>query len=135
MAEKYDVADVHAWAVAHFSHRYPHSLTYLSTNDTAVETASFALNLAHMYEITSVLPSIYFALATASWYLFPTEFREILLRWLDPRDVERVLAGRDILWKRTLVIRHEAEHTASTILAPYCASPGPSGHISGAYPK
>lgn len=131
MAEKYDVADVHAWAVAHFAHRYPQSLAYLSPNDRLAETAAFALNLAHMYEITPVLPSIYFALATASWYLMPAELRELLLRWLHPRDVDRVLAGRNILWKRTLIFRHEAEHIASPTLAPYCASPGPSGHISG----
>ncbi|KAF8608870.1 hypothetical protein BDV93DRAFT_518918 [Ceratobasidium sp. AG-I] len=135
MAEKYDVADVHAWAVAHFAHRYPHSLVYLSPNDRLVETASFALNLAHMYGITTVLPSIYFALATASWYLMPAELRELLLRWLDPQDVDRVLAGRNILWKRTLIFRHEAEHITSPTLAPYCASPGPSGHTSGAYSR
>jgi hypothetical protein len=132
MAEKYDVADVHAWAVAHFAHRYPPSLSYLSPADTLTETACFALNLAHMYNVSSVLPSIYFALATTEWYLAPDELSERLSRWLDTQDVERVLAGRSVLWKRTLIVRHEAEmNHSSPILEPYCASPGPSGHVSG----
>ncbi|KAG8732270.1 hypothetical protein FRC10_001024 [Ceratobasidium sp. 414] len=138
MAEKYDVADVHSWAVAHFNHRYPPSLAYLSPNDTLVESASFALNLARMYNVSSVLPPIYFALASApwSWHRMPDELRELLSRWLDPEDVERVVAGRNVLWKRTLIVRHEAEAARSSpMLAPYCTAPGPSGHISSEYSK
>ncbi|KAG9087850.1 hypothetical protein FRC06_002332 [Ceratobasidium sp. 370] len=138
MAEKYDVADVHSWAVAHFSYRYPPSLAYLSPNDTLIESASFALNLARMYSVTSVLPSIYFALATApwSWHRMPDELRELLSRWLDPEDVERVVEGRNILWKRTLIVRHEAETAKSSpMLAPYCTMPGPSGHVAGEYSR
>lgn len=136
MAEKYDVADVHSWAVAHFAHRFPPSLSYLSSTDTMLETACFALNLAHMYDVRSVLPSIYFALATTEWYLTPDELSERLSRWLDKADVERVLAGRSVLWKRTLIVRHEAEpNHSSPMLEPYCATPGPSEHVTGNYSR
>lgn len=132
MAEKYDVAEVYDWAVAHFAHRYPPSLSYLSSADTLLETACFALNLAHMYGVQSVLSSIYFALATAEWNLDSAEMAKRLARWLDARDVERVLAGRSVLWKRTQIVRHEAEmNHASPMLEPYCAVPGPVGHVSG----
>ncbi|KAG9103287.1 hypothetical protein FRC07_010029 [Ceratobasidium sp. 392] len=135
MAEKYDVADVHSWAVAHFNYRYPPSLVYLSPNDTLIETASFALNLARMYGVRPVLPSIYFALASGSWYRMRDELRETLARWLDPEDVERVVEGRNVLWKRTLVVRYEADASSSPMLEPYCGTPGPSGPITGAYSR
>ncbi|KAG8679216.1 hypothetical protein FRC09_019132 [Ceratobasidium sp. 395] len=135
MAEKYDVADVHSWAVAHFIHRYPPSLTYLSPNDTLIESASFALNLARMYDVRSVLPSIYFALASGSWHRMRDELRELLARWLDREDIERVVEGRNVLWKRTLIVRYEAEAGSSPMLEPYCATPGPSGHFAGAYSR
>ncbi|QRV93941.1 The BTB (BR-C, ttk and bab)/POZ (Pox virus and Zinc finger) domain [Ceratobasidium sp. AG-Ba] len=135
MAEKYDVADVHSWAAAHFNYRYPSSLVYLSPNDTLIETASLALNLAKMYGVSSVLPSIYFALAKESWHIQPDELRQLLSRWLEPEDVERIIAGRNILWKRTLIVRHEAQTNPSPMLAPYCTAPGPSGHIIGGYTR
>ncbi|CAE6435291.1 unnamed protein product [Rhizoctonia solani] len=132
MAEKYDVADVHTWAVAHFAHRYPISLSYISDRDTLPEPASFALNLAKMYGVSSVLPSIFFALATTEWYLSPSELSDRLSPWLDSKDIEKVLAGRSILWKRTLITRHEAEpRQCSPMLEPYCAAPGPAGLIPG----
>ncbi|KAJ1304395.1 hypothetical protein OPQ81_005545 [Rhizoctonia solani] len=132
MAEKYDVADVHAWAVAHFAHRYPASLSYISKADTMLEPACFALNLAKMYGVSSVLPSIFFALAITEWYLSPSELSDRLSPWLDPKDIEKILAGRNILWKKTLIARHEAEPRQSTpMLEPYCAAPGPVGLISG----
>ncbi|CAE6443501.1 unnamed protein product [Rhizoctonia solani] len=132
MAEKYDVADVHAWAVAHFTHRYPLSLSYISDGDTLLEPACFALNLAKMYGISQVLPSILFALATTEWHLSPSELGERLSPWLDTKDIEKILAGRNILWKRTLIARHEAEpRQSSPMLEPYCAAPGPAGLILG----
>ncbi|KAG8760409.1 hypothetical protein FRC11_000425 [Ceratobasidium sp. 423] len=132
MAEKYDVADVHVWAVAHFAHRYPSSLAYISKGDTLLEPACFALNLAKMYDVSPVLPSIFFALATTEWYLSPSELSDRLSPWLEPKDIEKILAGRSILWKRTLIARHEAElRQSSPMLEPYCAAPGPAGLIPG----
>ncbi|KAF8705976.1 hypothetical protein RHS03_05138, partial [Rhizoctonia solani] len=132
MAEKYDVAQVHSWAVAHFAHRYPISLSYISSGDTLLEPACFALNLAKMYNVSSVLPSIFFALAITEWHLSPSELNDRLSSWLDPKDTEKILAGRNILWKRTLIVRHEAEsRQSSPMLEPYCTSPGPTGHIPG----
>ncbi|CUA74429.1 hypothetical protein RSOLAG22IIIB_05538 [Rhizoctonia solani] len=132
MAEKYDVADVYNWAVAHFTHRYPPSLSYISNGDTLPEPACFALNLAKMYGISQVTSSIFFALATTEWHLSPSELSDRLSLWLDSKDIEKILAGRNILWKRTLVARHEAERRQSSpMLEPYCTAPGPEGLVSG----
>ena len=136
MAEKYEVMDVRAWAVAHLVHRYPPSLSYLSSTDAALETACFALNLAHMYDIPSGLPSVYFSLATTDWYLDPDELSERMRRWLGETDIKRILAGRSVLWKRTLIARHEAElNRSSPMMEPYCATPGPTGHVTSGYSR